>query len=78
MVSATSYPDVSMLSQPSEISDFRLQREVIYNIQKNELKNIPHMASTASYPDVSMLSQPSEISDFRLRREVIITHPSQK
>ena len=60
-----------MLSQPSRISGFRLRREVIYNIQNNELKNIPHMVSTASYLDVSMLSQPSEIFDFRLRREVI-------
>ena len=60
-----------MLSQPSEISDFRLRREVIYNIQNNELKNIPHMVSTASYLDVSMLSQPSRISGFRLQREVI-------
>ena len=67
-----------MLSQTSEIFDFRLRREVIYNIQNNELKNIPHMVSTASYLDVSMLSQPSEIFDFRLRREVIITHPPQK
>ena len=69
--STAPYPDVSMLSQPSEISDSRLRREVIYNIQNNELKNIPHMVSTASYLDVSMLSQPSEISDFHLRREVI-------
>ena len=76
--STASYLDVSMLSQPSRISGFRLRREVIYNIQNNELKNTPHMVSTASYLDVSMLSQPSEIFDFRLRREVIITHPPQK
>ena len=39
--STAPYPDVSMLSQPSEISDSRLRREVIYNIQKNEMKKSP-------------------------------------
>ena len=39
--STASYLDVSMLSQPSRISGFRLRREVIYNIQNNEWKKSP-------------------------------------
>ena len=66
---------VLAFSQPPEISDFRLRREVIIpQISVQSTEGRQRRAGRKPVNFGSMFSQPPEISDFRLRREVIIPH----